>query len=299
VAITRRLAAFAALSCAAGLVSARVTAAQTAPATLKANDTASVPRYRLRVLGAFDDETGAPLQGVTVLALANGMSAATTQTGTVSLVYAPEGLNLLRLQKLGYAPLTLTVSISATDTAPVTVTMQKVAELGAVVTQAPETPYISPNLNGFEERMHSHMGGSFLGDSVLRANESEQLTGVMRSRVSGAAFFSLNLAGDQVFLYSTRSGGAQAQCAILLGCPVQRIITIPPYPNLCYAAVWLDNTLVYDPRTMYNVPPPDINSYLVSNLAGIEFYPGSATVPAEFTGGSTACGVLVLWTREK
>lgn len=40
-----------------------------------------------------------------------------------------------------------------------------------------------------------------------------------------------------------------------------------------------------------------INGIPVPEIAGIEIYPGAATVPGEFAGLDTNCGVLVVWTR--
>ena len=33
--------------------------------------------------------------------------------------------------------------------------------------------------------------------------------------------------------------------------------------------------------------------------AGVEYYPGGASTPLQFNATDAACGVLVLWTRER
>jgi hypothetical protein len=76
--------------------------------------------YRNRLLGVFDAQTGDALAGVAVTDSASRTSALTTQTGTVSLLFLPEGPSTLRLHHDGYADTTITLTISPSDTLPVT-----------------------------------------------------------------------------------------------------------------------------------------------------------------------------------
>jgi hypothetical protein len=62
----------------------------------------------------------------------------------------------------------------------------------------------------------------------------------------------------------------------------------------CFAAVVRDGVRVY-PFASAN--PPDLDKIFPEQLAGIEFYARSASVPAELRGAAT-CGALVLWTRD-
>ena len=41
----------------------------------------------------------------------------------------------------------------------------------------------------------------------------------------------------------------------------------------------------------------DLESIPVDAILGIEVYDGPAATPAQFTGGSAECGVIVIWTR--
>jgi len=61
----------------------------------------------------------------------------------------------------------------------------------------------------------------------------------------------------------------------------------------CYAAVVRDGIRIY-PFTGAN--PPDLDKIFAEELAGIELYARSATVPAELRDAAT-CGALVLWSR--
>ena len=62
----------------------------------------------------------------------------------------------------------------------------------------------------------------------------------------------------------------------------------------CYAAVVRDGVRIYP---FAGANPPDLDKIFAEELAGIELYSRSATVPAELRDAA-ACGALVLWTRD-
>jgi carboxypeptidase family protein len=84
---------------------------------------AALPSYRHRLLGLYDQRTGDPIAGAAVVDSASGTTALTTATGTVSLVFLPDGMSAIRIQKPGYEPLRLDVRISPSDTTPLTLTL--------------------------------------------------------------------------------------------------------------------------------------------------------------------------------
>jgi hypothetical protein len=86
---------------------------------------ATLPAYRYRVLGVFDTETGDPIAGAVVTDMQTGTHAETTNTGTVTLVFLPEGGSPVRISKPGYQDLTLAVEIGADQTTPITLVMSK------------------------------------------------------------------------------------------------------------------------------------------------------------------------------
>jgi hypothetical protein len=112
-------------------------------ASAQAQDSArsTAPRVRPgRVVGVYDEATGAPIQGAEVRDLATGLSALTTATGTVSLFFVDTSGAFITIRKLGYAPITLPVSNSVRDTIPVTITLSVTGQmLPAVTTTAHKT----------------------------------------------------------------------------------------------------------------------------------------------------------------
>jgi hypothetical protein len=247
---------------------------------------ATLPRYRARLLGVYDEASGEPVEGVRVLDISTGTSALTSSTGAVALFFLPDGGSLVRLQKVGYEVQTLLVAISPRDTTPVTVVMRRVTELPAVVTKAPETSrYLSPHLQGFEERRKRGFG-SFIGDSVLRANENHPLANVIMSRAPGINV--MQGAGSATYLLKSPHcvNGGPPQ-VVLDGVP----LSPDPPPGF-------GRGRGARPQSMDNVPF-DLTKFDVSTLAGVEWYPDNDTAPIEFMHTSARCGLLLLWTRER
>jgi hypothetical protein len=92
-------------------------------------DSASaLPAYRYRVLGVYDQDTGDVIEGARVFEVNTGTYANTSPTGTVSLVFLPEGSSLLRITKAGYEDLNLPVDIGPTATTPLTLLMKRKPE---------------------------------------------------------------------------------------------------------------------------------------------------------------------------
>ena len=127
---------------------------------------ASTPPYRHRILGVFDEQSGAPIEGAEVVDALNHVSALTTTTGTVSLVFLPDGGSMVQIKKVGYQPATMIVEIAPADTVPLTVILNRLAStspgaaqtLPTVVTKDSAPRYISPGLQAFEERRRSGFG---------------------------------------------------------------------------------------------------------------------------------------------
>ena len=109
-----------------------VVADKPAHASRSALDT--LPRYRFRLLGVFDADTGDPLDGVNVIDSLTATSMTTTTSGAVSLFFLPEGLNAVRLHRDGYRDTTISVTISPADTVPLTIVLRRPPA-------APKTPH--------------------------------------------------------------------------------------------------------------------------------------------------------------
>jgi hypothetical protein len=232
-----------------------------------------LPAYRHRLLGVFDSQSGAPLEGAEIMDLLSKTSALTTKTGTVSLVFLPEGGGLVRIRKVGYQPATLPVEISPDDTVPITVALAaSVTALPAMITRDSAVHYMSPGLQAFEER-RKMSDGHFLSEAELRKNDSRLMSNVIRAFPIGVVCPTSGLRRGECWAISHRQPSA---LAILGG-------------GSCDVKVYINGALSTD---------NDLEKIKVNETAGVEFYAG-ATIPAQYNATGSSCGVLLFWTRER
>ena len=181
-----------------GIAAAAVAQQPTTPEPQK------LPAYRFRLLGVYDQSTGQPIEGVEIADLLTGASRLTSSTGTVSLYFMPDGGGLVRIRKVGFEAAMLPVTISATDTTPVTVVLARSVELPAMVTRDSAPQYRSPALRGFEER-RAQKFGHFISEADLRKADGRRLVEALRTHVPGLVF--LTGAGGASYLVSQRNCG--------------------------------------------------------------------------------------------
>jgi hypothetical protein len=219
--------------------------------------------HRTRILGVYDP-SGDPVEGAQVTDMATGTWAVTTKTGTVSLVFLPEGGNVVRVRKIGYVPWTQFVAISSRDTSPVTIVLSPtLATLAPLVTVDTSPHYFSPGLKAFEERRKTGFG-QFITESQLRKSDTHEMPDVLR-----------------------RLNGVKIVCA-------------KRFPRSCVAQSFTEKNC---PLSVYidGVQMSDVNllTLPVVDFAGIESYSGPAKLPPQYNRTGNMCGVLLFWTRER
>src|SRR5262249_18363322 len=132
----------------------------------------------------------------------------TSSTGTVSLMFLPEGGSLVRLRKIGYALQTITIAISPADTTPLTLTLARATELPTVVVKDSAPEHLSPRMRAFEE--HKKLGfGQFIPESEMRKADNRSMANLLTSKLAGM----MQVAGrtSSTFIVSSRKqcqGGA-------------------------------------------------------------------------------------------
>jgi len=214
----------------------------------------------------------------------------TNYLGEFRITRIPPGRYLVTIRSVGYEPFSDSVTFVANQAVTREFVLKPIAtQLDPVRTEASGAvkKYHSPMLNDFEERRLSGKGGYFVSDSVLRAKESERLPDVI-GRIPG-----LQKIPDRsmVYIASSRSTGD--------GGLVFQSVNKRPATVHCYVTIYIDGTLRWQGPDSQSNPPFDLNTILVSDLAGAEFYAGGASLPVQYTATGTSCGVLLLWTRER
>ena len=250
-----------------------------------------IPRYRYRILGLYDDRTGDPIEDADVIDVLSGNSVKTTSTGTASLLFLPDGGGLVRIRKLGYELTTQMIGISADDTLPVTLVLKRVQELPTVVTVDSAPKYVSPTLRGFEDRRRNHDAGYFMSELQIRKDGSRPLANSLIAHIPGIVISAGKTGGRQLLERSNRCGAGGPPDVYLDGVALAH--PTPP-PNAARPA----KGGLGQPRDAA-AEPFDLQEFNLESLAGIEYYATSSEAPMQFSHTSSACGMLLLWTRER
>lgn len=226
--------------------------------------------YRHRALGVFDRATGDPIEGAGVIDVATGTIAQTSATGTVDLVFLPDGGALIRVRKLGYHPIEQFVRISPADTTPVTLLLvSETIVLPAVVAHDTATRYVGAAMKEFESRRLTGRG-QFITEDFLRKHPTRSMPDVIRS-----------FSGLQVMC--TRAGFYS--CEAVASRSPRRAVT-----GECRFAVFIDGVSMRD---------TDISKLVVADFAGIEAYTAGQQIPVRFNRNGNPCGALLFWSRER
>jgi hypothetical protein len=218
------------------------------------------PAYRRRLLGVYDMQTGDPVEGAEVTDILGKLTATTSATGTVSLAFLPEGETMIRIRKVGYTAKIMAVAISPVDTVPFTILLERSAQtLPTVVTK--DSAVRKWRSPGLQafEERRKLGFGQFITDSVLRRYDSGTLTNAIR-RLAGVA---VNCRGSKCVAVSQRAG-----------CP----------PKL-----FMDGAAVND---------NNLELYQSMNFSAVEYY-STANMPPQYNMTGSACGILLLWSRER
>jgi hypothetical protein len=260
------------IRCASLMFALALSASAGAQVQQASKDTAAaLPAWRMRIMGVYDDRTGEPVEDADVTDVMNGNTARTSSTGTVALAFLPEGGGLVRIKKLGYEMQTMMVTISPTDSLPLTVILKKATTLAAITVVDSAPRYRSPKLQSFEERRKNAAAGQYLPESLIRKEDGRNIGEFLRANLSNAAIRD-GRNGAVYMLQSARCGRGS------------------------FPAVYLDGALLSGDTQN---TPPNLAEIKVEDLAGVEYYANTATAPPQYNGTAKSCGALLLWTGER
>jgi hypothetical protein len=212
--------------------------------------------------GLVSDTTLTPLAGASVTILSTTIHVETGASGRFRILRLPAGQYLLIIRHLGHRPASGIISVPANDTARLSYTLEPavVALEGMVVSEQA----LSATLLDFEQRRR--MGqGTFLTQAEIDRRNTVFTTELLRGIPSIALLPSHRGGMTSYEVVSTRLGGCRAELFV-------DGVRLPPQTNTD------------------DLPPP-------REIAGIEVYAGPGTVPPQYAGGRTTCGVVLIWTR--
>jgi len=167
-------------------------------------DAQSTNGYGL-VDGLVTNQSLAPLDDATVSILGSKVKVVTGQSGRFQILRLPAGQHVVIVRRLGYQPVSASITVTARDTARVSFTLEHVVALDTVVVLTTPT---AAGLAAFESRRRFGFG-HFLTQEDIEGKKATFVADLLRSVLSlrieerGRGQYAFNTRGDcrfQLFL---------------------------------------------------------------------------------------------------
>lgn len=236
-----------------------------------------------RVVSVREEEGVA---GVVVRIRDTGQAALTDESGHFTFDSISPGALRLETSHMAYRPSEGAVAVSGGETVRVEIRVaEEVLDLPPLVVTARARPLLMPErMRGFYSRQARGLG-TFIGREQLVERPAARVTDVLRD----VPFLRVTSTGGRSTIIRGRKAG---------GAPVAAGIGTNKNPY-CFPMIYLDGTklstrteALADLHEVINI----IDNIPASQIAGIEAYSGAASIPGEFAGLDTACGVIAVWT---
>ena len=232
-----------------------------------------------RFLGRVTDaESGQPLVGVDVQIREVFMGGITGDDGRFRLDAVPPGRHAVEFSTLGYATRVEVLEVVSGQTSDVRVGLAvDPIDMGPIDVTVERRELILEDVGFYERRQEGF--GEFIDLQAIEERRPSEMTDLF-TRVPGALLVPDpgNPLERSVVLRGGRLGGGARTGG----------------GDHCYPQVVLDGIVVHRGGDA----PARIDQFVdPTAVAGVEIFPSSVGVPAQYGGIDAACGVIVLWTR--
>ena len=224
-----------------------------------------------RIVGSVQDAvTERPVTAAAVSLVGRAAVVETDRRGGFVLSDVPTGVREISVQHLGYASLSHGIAVSPRVTTEVEISLVPAPlEMEPIVTTVTRLRRLE--VKGFYERKR---WGERLGSGIFLTSDD-----IDRWRPSEISHMIAFEAGVQLNCGGSGRGGCRL---------ISRRVSRGFRRGGCAMTVWLDGAKIGSSADEF-VRPVEI--------AGVEIYKGAASIPAEFTGFDSRCGVVVIWTK--
>jgi hypothetical protein len=230
------------------------------------------------------DSAERPIEGAEVVVQKAGKSGLTNGKGAFRLREIPVGTHDVVVRKVGYGPMTTQLTFTANRTVTRRIVLTPVQMLGEVRVTATR---LDPAMARFEANRKLGLG-RFWTRADLESLDGLKVGSLLES-APGVTVFEGQWLVRRRGVNSWQSAGKVYQGETLAGGATQRLEVD------CPAMIYLDRTMLYAAREGELIP--NLRSIAVESIEAIEYYPGPASTPAEYSDLNSNCGVLVLHTR--
>lgn len=218
-----------------------------------------------RVTGRVADAVGTAIAKAEVLVTNTEIRGETGSDGRFDLDGVPAGPIEIVVRRLGYSPAKIPLELDAGEAREIRVLLSPVAMMMDSVAVTASAPVPEKAFGGFEARKARGFGTFITREQIDRKNP--RVTTDLFRTVSGVKL----LREDGTTTIVSARLGSMAYC------PVRYFIDGADYPLYGQSI----DTMIQ-----------------VADIGAIEVYPGGATIPPQFGGRTSACGVVAIWTRQ-
>lgn len=218
-----------------------------------------------QISGTAIDSAGAPIYSAQVSFSGSPHAVFTDESGAFVLSNIPLGTGTLTARRLGFAPLSVSITVANPNTSVNGITLKLTrlpTFLQTVMVETKRVTYTG-RLAGYHQRLEKRNGGYFITRDQIDRENPRTLAQLLQHvpAISGSRM---------------RGGGSGVRMR----------------GRNCAPLVWLDET----PMPAGEV---DLNAISPQTIQGIELYLGSTTAPARFVlnRDKGSCGTIILWSR--
>jgi hypothetical protein len=209
--------------------------------------------------GIVTDTSLAPISGATITLLGSTISTTTGANGRFRITALPPGEYVVMARRLGYASASSTLHIDGGDTLRLSLALLRVTpELDTVRASALRA---TTRLGEFEER-RAHVMGHFITEEEIDKRNPINIADMLRTVLS---------------------------VRIVERGPVRTALSMRSFVP-CPFQVFVDGLAFSESGDLTSAPSP-------KEIAGVEIYSGSATIPLQYKRHDTGCGVILIWTK--
>lgn len=232
------------------------------------------------------DPSNAPVARARLELVGTRFSGVSSDSGWVRLQGLPVGPALLRVTRIGYAPLESTVALpaGATFEADVELAPATVPVRGVTARSATQTPGLATT--GFYRRKEIGFGAFLTDEDIVRSRATR--TSDLFRRIAGVRVVPAPRNGHRLQTVRYGVSLSQNQTKGAFTTPTSRNDATGPESRACFMTTIIDGVPV-------NLE--DIDQVRLESIGAVEVYRGPSEVPAEFNQTGSVCGVVVMWTR--
>ncbi len=240
-----------------------------------------------------------PIAGAEVVLAPGGSRMLTDSDGRFRFESVALGRLGIHVRRLGFAPESVIVETPRVDAGELVIELRETAQkLDTVSVSGREDVLARGKLAGFYERKKFGIG-RFLEEKDIEKMLSRRLADVIVAQIPGTRAVRSGKGGMAAYISTFRM--APRALVGASGSSGGAFSSRQPRPTQCYPDVYLDGVVVYSSGMEMERDAGDvrfdINSIEPSHVSAIEFYGGSAQMPAQYNRTGSACGALLIWTK--